>query len=101
MKGISSIVITPYQILEKSSDHVLMISNRGEYRRLGDITLLMRDFNSGDYLFQGRMVGKGFVQYNYVKMTPSQIKTYFSKEEPRDRFSKFTGTSFFPKSQNL
>lgn len=98
MEKVYSIRITPYQIIDKSLDSVLMISNEGNHRMLGDSSVLMKDFNLGDYLFEGRMVGNGFVRYNYTKMNDKERKKYFpdtNSAEPKDLLTDPKYDSFF------
>lgn len=95
MKGINSIKTTPYLIVEKREDATLIISNEGKCKILEDTGILMKSFNQGDYIFQDRIVGNGFVRYNYTKMSKKDIEQYFPFEETEEIFSKFKDSTIF------
>lgn len=97
---VKSIVITPYQIIEKGKNLTLMVSHKGEYKKISDGEILMKDFNKGDYVFQSKLTGSGIVQYNYIKMNQREIKKYFpEQEEPRDFFTDPKYEKFFKKTE--
>jgi hypothetical protein len=96
-KKITSIEIFPCFILYKNKDKTILEIDKSPQGIKNVDSAPLINFERGDYLFMSKIVGEGFIQYNYVKMDEKDIKKYFPKlKEPEDRFSRFAGTSVFP-----
>lgn len=98
-KKVHSIEITLGYIYMKREGKTLIIMCEGNWNKYKNVdSAPLENFKNGDYIFIGKMIGKGFEQINYVKMDESEIKKYFpyARKEPKDLFSKFAGTSLFP-----
>jgi hypothetical protein len=85
MEKIKSIVMTPYELFKKNNNLAYITNPKGEIKEILDDGL-MDGFEEGDFLFESKMVGEGFVQFNYKKMTSKEKDKYFP--EPADFFKR-------------
>ena len=68
--------------LEKKPVKTLIISNKGEYKRVN--SSLLTDFEEGEYLIRSMMIGNGLVEINYAKMDDGKVWSYLQKRGLED-----------------
>lgn len=67
--------LTPFRVLIKYSARTLLISNKGDYVKIH--SALLSKFKEGDYIFESKMIGNGFVNTAYVKNNQNKIGNSF------------------------